>query len=148
MPPKLNLLQSQVAFERVRSQKLGAILHGLFAFWSFPRPSDAPRLHLPPSSLSDAMSKWKFCAICSSSKKTCSLHSNPLHAGIGEMALRMLIFFWQIAVSFLSFSSPLTRTGILLITQLQKGIPNICLDFLHNETNQLLICTALEGQLS
>ena len=115
------LLQSQVVFERVRSQKLGAILHGLFAFWSFPRPSDAPRLHLPPSSLSDAMSKWKFCAICSSSKKTCSLHSNPLHAGIGEMALRMLIFFWQIAVSFLSFSSPLIRERVYSkITQIQN----------------------------
>ena len=144
------MLQSQVAFERVRSQKLGAILHGLFAFWSFPRPSDAPRLHLPPSSLSDAMSKWKFCAICSSSKKTCSLHSNPLHAGIGEMALRMLIFFWQIAVSFLSFSSPLTRMGMLLITQIQnRNTEYMTTFFLHsNETNLLLIFTALEGQLT
>ena len=141
------MLQSQVAFERVRSQELGAILHfGLFRDLQMLLAST----FLPPSSLSDAMSKWKFCAICSSSKKTCSLHSNPLHAGIGEMALRMLIFFWQIAVSFLSFSSPLTRMGMLLITQIQNRNTEYMTTFFlnSNETNQLLIFTALEGQLT
>ena len=72
---------------------------------------------------------------------------SPACGGIGEMALRMLIFFWQIAVSFLSFSSPLIRERVYSkITQIQNRNTEI---FFHsNETNQLLICTALEGQLS